>query len=111
MQRRTLAKEWKILFGGGEGVKAGSDEWNDAAIKVLHASAIRGDANPGLTEDGLADMLDHRNLSLCFKALGAASGLKPRTGDAARPTEALNGAGSTTPSLPPPVGLSTTATN
>lgn len=111
VQRRTLSTEWKILFGGGEGVKPASDAWNDAAVKVLFASATRGEGNPGLTEDALADMIDHRNLARCFKALGAASGLKPRTGDAVRPTEAPNGASSTTLLSPPPAGLSTSVTN
>lgn len=107
---RRLRKEWGIVFG--QSTDPASPEWQDATAAILHASASRGD--PNLSLEAFLDMLDTRNVSKCFEALAAASGMRRQEGPgetAARPTVSPTGAPSTQSSSPTPDGLSPSAMN
>lgn len=108
---RRLRKDWNTVFGANS-ADAASPEWQDSTSRILHASAVRG--APDLTEDAFLDMLDTRNVSKCFDALAAASGMRKLEGageTAARPTVSPNGASSTQSSSLTPDGLSANAMN
>jgi hypothetical protein len=109
---RRMRKDWNTLFGA-DSASAASPEWQDAAARILLASARRG--QPDLTEDAFLDMLDTRNASKCFDALAAVSGMRRVSqgpGETAvRPTVSPSGAPSTQSSSPTPAGLSQSAMN
>jgi hypothetical protein len=121
-QRTKLGKQWAAVFGKGE--PAASEAWMDAVVEIFYYSVNRPTMSQSedvrISRATIYNMLDHRNLKACFRALGIASGWKkdtdpeqPTKGEkpSLDPTSPPSGGASTPVSSLPSIGTSSSATN
>lgn len=104
---RELEGELQKFAGLGRSTALAGTESLDAAIKVLTASAKRGD--PSITADDVEQVIDLGNITQVMDALLGNSGFKS-TDASAGPTSPRTGGGSMPASSPEPVGDGLTST-
>lgn len=105
---RELEPELRKLAGVGRSAALAGGESLATAIKVLTASAQRG--NAAITSQDVEEVIDLGNISEVMEALMGNSGLRRADGASNDPTSPRTGGESTQASSPAPAGDGQTST-